>query len=63
MFVGTTIFERGIWRYAVVEVGMLLEGALTVELGVVCRLWDCLPSRPLLLVLPASGGMFDAGLC
>ena len=33
----------------------MLVGALTEELGVVLRLRDCLPSRPLLLLLPASG--------
>ena len=32
-------------------------GALTEELGVVLRLRDCLPSRPLDLLLPTSGGM------
>ena len=32
-------------------------GALTEEVGVELRLRDCLPSRPLDLLFPTSGGM------
>ncbi len=32
-------------------------GPLTEELGVELRLRDCLPSRPLGLLFPTSGGM------
>ena len=38
-----------------VDIGAL--DALRPELGVVCRLLDCLPSLPLLLLFPPSGGM------
>ena len=35
-----------------------VTGTLTVELGVVLRLRDCLPSRDLGLLFPTDGGIF-----
>lgn len=39
----------------------MLMGMLTLELGVVLRLGDCLPSRALALLFPPIGGMVASG--
>lgn len=57
MLVGTMSLERGMLRYSVLEDDIVLVCALTEELGVVCRLREFLPSRPLLLFCPTKGGI------
>lgn len=44
-------------KYTVVNGPVILMGMLTLELGVVLRLGDCLPSRALALLFPPIGGM------
>jgi hypothetical protein len=47
----------GISRYDVCDGVVIASGALAIELGVVLRLCDCRPSRPLLFLSLFAGGM------
>lgn len=57
MFVGTMRLPIGISRYEVYDGVAEAKGALAMELGVVLRLRDCLPSRPLFLPFLIAGGI------
>ena len=48
----------GISKYDVCDGVVDAKGALAIELGVVLRLRECLPSRPLLLPFLIAGGIF-----
>ena len=45
--------------YAVFDGGVFDKGTSTAELGVVLRLRDCRPSRPLGLLFMTAGGMLS----
>lgn len=47
----------GMSRYDVCDGVEDARGALAIELGVVLRLRDCRPSRPLLLLFLIAGGI------
>ena len=57
MFVGTMRSATGISRKEVCDGVADTWGTLAMELGVVLRLRDRLPSRPLLLPFLIAGGM------
>ncbi len=50
----------GMSKYDVCDGVVDANGALAIELGVVLRLRDCRPSRPLLFLSLIAGGMMVA---